>query len=241
MGMLQGLKTIFVMCVSIALWVLPVSARDLTVVELYTSQGCSSCPPADRFLGELAKRDDVLALSFHVDYWDYIGWKDVFASPVNTERQRIYAKRFGLGYVYTPQMVVHGSAQMTGSNRPAVLNGIAQAKTMPMIKVDLVRDANGVTVSLPEQTGAKSATVYSVLFDRQHETNIRRGENGGQKLIYSNVVRKLERLATWNGKAMKVALMVDEASAQDRDACAVIVQSDQTGMILGAAMLDLRN
>ncbi|MBT3360358.1 MAG: DUF1223 domain-containing protein [Rhodospirillales bacterium] len=226
------------MCVLIALSALPATARDLTVVELYTSQGCSSCPPADKFLGELAKRDDVLALSFHVDYWDYIGWKDTFASPANTERQRAYARRFGIGYVYTPQMVVHGTAQMTGSNRPAVLNGIAQAQTMPAIQIKLRRDAGGVSASLPAKKGAEQASVYAVLFDREHSTSIRRGENGGRQITYSNVVRKLERLTSWNGEAMTVALPVGE---QANDACAVIVQSDMSGMILGAATLDLRN
>lgn len=219
----------------------PVAATELTVVELYTSQGCSSCPPADAFLGELAKRPDVLALSFHVDYWDYIGWKDTFASPANTERQREYARRFGLAYVYTPQMVVHGTAQMTGSNRPAVLNGIAQAKTMPTIDVDLSRNAGGVSVSIGAAKSAEQASVYAVLIDREHLSRIGRGENGGKEIKYSNVVRKLERLTSWNGKAMTVALPIDETSTQDRDACAVIVQSDQSGMILGAAMLNLRN
>ncbi len=230
-----------ILCFSGVVAVQPVAATELTVVELYTSQGCSSCPPADAFLGELAKRDDVLALSFHVDYWDYIGWKDTFASPANTERQREYARRFGLAYVYTPQMVVHGTAQMTGSNRPAVLNGIAQAKTMPTINVDLSRNARGISVSIGAAKSAEQASVYAVLIDREHLSRIRRGENGGKEIKYSNVVRKLERLTSWNGKAMTVALPSDEASTQDRDACAVIVQSDQSGMILGAAMLNLRN
>ena len=227
-----------ILCFLGVMAVQPVAARELTVVELYTSQGCSSCPPADAFLNELAKRDDVLALSFHVDYWDYIGWKDTFASPANTERQRAYARRFGIGYVYTPQMVVHGAAQMTGSNRPAVLNGIAQAKTMPAVQIELRRDASGVHATLSPKKDTGPASVYAVLFDREHATNIRRGENGGRQIKYSNVVRKLERLTGWNGKAMTVALPVGE---QANDACAVIVQSDETGMILGAATLALRN
>lgn len=233
--MLRTLKTL---CLLGVMAVQPVAAANLTVVELYTSQGCSSCPPADAFLGELAKRDDVLALSFHVDYWDYIGWKDVFASPANTERQRAYARRFGISYVYTPQMVVHGTAQMTGSDRPAVLNGIAQAQAMPAIQIEMSRDASGVRASLPAYPKAGQASVYAILFDREHSTSIRRGENGGRKIKYSNVVRKLERLTGWSGEATTVTLPVDE---QTGEACAVIVQSDMTGMVLGAATLALRN
>src|SRR5512144_1000431 len=94
---------------------------SLTVVELFTSQGCSSCPPADALIGELAQREDVLALSEHVDYWDYLGWKDPFASPAHTARQRNYAKALGLKYLYTPQVVVQGQVQVSGSEREAVL------------------------------------------------------------------------------------------------------------------------
>jgi hypothetical protein len=237
--MRRTIKSIIAVCALVAAAWTPAQSRDLTVVELFTSQGCSSCPPADAFLGELAKRDDVLALSFHVDYWDYIGWKDTYASPANTERQRQYARRFGLGYVYTPQMVVQGTAQTTGSDRPSVLNSIAQAKTQPHVPVEIRREGDNVSVVLPASDNDPEAAILSVLFDRSNPTDIRRGENSGRKISYSNVVRKMKVIGAWRGDAMTVPLPVSEIDSEGRDACAIIVQSLRTGMILGAAVLDL--
>src|SRR5512144_1822690 len=112
-------------------------------IELFTSQGCSSCPPADAFLGELAKRPDVLALSEHVDYWDYLGWKDPFASSENTQRQRAYSRRLGSGYVYTPQMVVQGTGQIAGTDRHGVLELVARARDLQFVPVDVNRTEDG--------------------------------------------------------------------------------------------------
>src|SRR5512132_845189 len=126
----------------------PLAAQErLTVVELFTSQGCSSCPAADAFLGELAKRPDVLALSEHIDYWDYLGWKDPFASRENTERQRAYARRLGSGYVYTPQMVVQGMGQIAGADREGVLELVARAKDLPLVPVDVKRTGEDAMVA----------------------------------------------------------------------------------------------
>ncbi|MBT3306373.1 MAG: DUF1223 domain-containing protein, partial [Alphaproteobacteria bacterium] len=115
-------------------------AAPLTLVELFTSQGCSSCPPADAFLGELSKRSDVLALSVHVDYWDYIGWKDPFASPKNTERQRRYSKFLGMRYIYTPQLVIQGADHEVGSDRTKILAKIAKAAKLDQVAVGIRRD-----------------------------------------------------------------------------------------------------
>ena len=228
------------LCAAAAFLATPASARDKVVVELFTSQGCSSCPPADAFLGDLAERDDVLALSMHVDYWDYIGWKDPYALSSNTPRQRTYARRFGLGYVYTPQMVVDGHIQATGSNRRAVLAGIDRAKSEPGLEVAIAKNGENASVALPAGT-AEPAAVYALLIDRRHENDVRRGENGGRKLAHSNVVRAMERIATWNGEAMTVELPLAEMDTDGRDLCAVIVQSERDGRILGAAVLDLKS
>ncbi len=237
--MRKTVKIFGFMCAAAAFLATPASAREKVVVELFTSQGCSSCPPADRFLGELAGRDDVLALSMHVDYWDYIGWKDPYALSENTSRQRAYARRFGLGYVYTPQMVVDGHIQATGSNRRAVLAGIERSKSEPGLDFAIARNGTGASVALPAGT-AEPATVYALLIDRRHETDVRRGENGGRKLAHSNVVRAMKRIATWNGEAMTVDLPLAEMGTEGRDLCAVIVQSDRDGRILGAAVTTLR-
>jgi hypothetical protein len=216
-----------------------------TVVELFTSQGCSSCPPADKFLGELAERPDLLALSIHVDYWDYIGWKDPFASPDNTRRQRDYARTMKLRFVYTPQMVIQGASHATGSDRSSVLRRIKEAQAMPRLPVT-VRHADGkiaITVAgagqAPEKgTEKEEAAVWLAAFDRRHETAIRRGENGGRTLAYHNVVRTMQHIGTWNGAPLTLSAALADLGGHP-DGCAVIVQSVATGRILGAAKIAL--
>jgi hypothetical protein len=214
--------------------------RPLTVVELFTSQGCSSCPPADAYLGELAERDDVLALSFHVDYWDYIGWKDPFASPLNTRRQRVYAQVFGKRYVYTPQMVVNGTIEMTGSDRAAALERIAAAAAPDRVSLAMRDDGAGkLTVSVPRTADAEDATVWLVVYDNEHVTAIKRGENRGRTLRNRNVVRGLRPIGTWHGQALELPAMISEASPDGGDGCAVLLQSQRSGRILAAARMTL--
>ena len=210
--------------------------KDLTVVELFTSQGCSSCPPADRFLGELAARDGILALSMHVDYWDYIGWKDKFALKINSERQRDYGRRFQQRYVYTPQMVVQGAFQTVGSDRSEALGMIAKAQTLPQVPISLKRTGKSVAVTLPQATVDGEVRVLSVFFDRRHEIDIKRGENSGNKLVYSNVVRRVDTVALWRGEARVLSLVDD---GQVGEVCAVLLQSVGSGKILGAQTIDL--
>jgi hypothetical protein len=207
------------------------------VVELFTSQGCNTCPPADAYLGELAKRRDVVALSLHVDYWDYIGWKDPFAIAIATKRQRAYSSQFGRGFVYTPQMVVDGAAEAVGSHRDVVARKIDKARAVAdKFPVQIAYKGNDtIIVSLPAAQGAaKEATVWLVLFDGKHTTDIKRGENGGKKLTYYNVVREFRQIGTWTGKAMTIPLKVDD---EGRDGCAVLVQVDGTGRIVGAGKM----
>jgi len=215
------------------------------VVELYTSQGCNSCPPADAYLGELAKRKDIIALSFHVTYWDYLGWKDRFAFKAATKRQRAYSRHFRRGYVYTPQMVIDGQSEVIGSRQFLVDRAIGKAtRQADKITVTFKKTDDGkLHAVLPTRKGsgtAERATIWMVLFDRRHTTDIRRGENGGKKLTYYNVVRKLTPLGTWDGEGKSVALPVQAAGpAGRRDGCVVIVQSNQTGRIIGAAAMPL--
>lgn len=218
------------------------AAEDPVVVELFTSQGCNTCPPADAYLGQLAKRKRIIALSFHVDYWDYLGWKDRFALPASSKRQRMYARRFKRGYVYTPQMVIDGQAEIIGSRTGQVDRAIARAGArQDKITVRLVKGADGkVRALLPagaSSAKAEPATVWMVLIDRSHTTRIKRGENGGKRLTYTHVVRTLRRVGAWRGDKTALVLPVGETVAGRRDACVVIVQSDKTGRILGAAMM----
>jgi len=164
------------------------------VVELFTSQGCSSCPPADALLGELAKRDDVLALAFHVDYWDRLGWKDPFSSPMATARQRAYARFLGLRTVYTPQVVVDGRDEMVGSDRRAVARAIAAARAAQGIDVSLAREAGELVVRVGSVEGAGRTSVQLVAYAPGHVTRVTAGENGGRNLANVNIVRSVETL-----------------------------------------------
>ncbi|MBT7487757.1 MAG: DUF1223 domain-containing protein [Rhodospirillales bacterium] len=214
--------------------------KTLTVVELFTSQGCSSCPPADSYVGELAKRDDVLALSFHVDYWDYIGWKDPFANPQHTVRQRRYSRQMNLSYVYTPQVVIQGSEQAVGSNIADINKKIAKTQRNDSVPVTIKQKSGGdVQISVEAFKDQGSAEIYLIGFDNSHSTDIRRGENSGRKLYNYNVVRGMRRIGTWSGKAVTIPASVLNLAKNKPDNCAVIVQSKRTGKIIGAAKISL--
>ena len=243
--MTKALKS-FLFAAALAVMALPAAAEEhpLTVVELYTSQGCSSCPPADAFLGELAGREGVLALSFHVDYWDYIGWKDPYASPAHTDRQRRYSRRFGRRYVYTPQMVIQGMAEEIGSDRSKVLKRIGEAAKVKRVPVRLGHgaDRDTITISIPPAAtdgDVDDVVVWLVVYDRNHETAVKRGENRGRTMRNFNVVRGLRRVARWRGEALETEASLAEFAEAKGDACAVLLQSRRSGHIVGAARLAL--
>ncbi len=210
------------------------------VVELFTSQGCSSCPPADRYLSELADRDDILALSLHVDYWDYIGWKDPFSSPAYSQRQREYRPQFDLRYVYTPQMVIQGAAQAQGADRPKVEKLIEKLHGRDRIAVGLGPGPRPGTLSVTlPATFSEDVRVLLLTYDRKHLTSIKRGENEGIKLINRNVVRSMEPLQDWSNATPFTAAMPE--SGAGTGGAAVLVQSRDTGRILGAARFDFKD
>ena len=205
------------------------------VVELFTSQGCSSCPPADSFLGKLAERHDILPLAFHVNYWDYIGWKDPFASEASTERQYSYGHALGLNMVYTPQMVIGGTHDAVGSDEGSVRQAIETDAGRAKLKLTVVRDAAGAyKVEIPAGTTAAPATVWLALFDHAHKTPVQRGENSGTTLTEYNIVREWRKIGDWNGQATEIALKLTPES-DEYDACAVLVQEGGFGAIRGAA------
>jgi hypothetical protein len=216
------------------------TAASPVVVELFTSQGCSSCPPADELLAELAGRPGVVALSLHVDYWDYIGWKDPYASPQHTARQQRYTESLNLRYVYTPQIVVDGRVNVVGSRRAEVLEAIeTAAKRDRPIDITFVT-SNGGTVIIPEgHAPDEGATVWLAVYDREHVTEVKRGENAGRSLRNANVVRSFERLGTWSGARLEIPLDLSGARARGRDGCAVIVQRGRAGPVLAAAAMSL--
>jgi hypothetical protein len=181
---------------------LPVAAAmpRPVVVELFTSEGCSSCPPADAYLSELSQqRSDILPLAFHVTYWNSLGWKDPFSLDVATQRQAEYGRRFGDGS-YTPEMVVDGTTAFVGSDRSSGETAIQKAKGADSTSAPLsaVRKGNAITVSVG--AGSGSAQVILVGYDAQHTTAVGRGENGGRTLKESNIVRSFEPIGQWTGK-----------------------------------------
>jgi len=205
------------------------------VVELFTSQGCSSCPPADAFLGELAQRGDVLALAYHVDYWDGIGWKDLFALPQATARQEGYKRRLGLRSLYTPQMVIDGHLDLVGSDRPQALRllGPRRAEAMPTLAL---RDGL-LRIDLPGAARIPMEVVW-IAYLQQAETAVARGENAGRRLKEFNIVRGSQVLGRWDGEARQLTVPLAQLPA-DADAVAVLVQQLGQGGVLGAAALNL--
>lgn len=210
----------------------PTPGARPVVLELFTSEGCSSCPPADALLGELARtRPDVLALAFHVTYWDRLGWPDPFALEAATARQRDYAAQMRSDSIYTPQMVVDGVHDVVGSDRDGVLAAVrrSQPAAAAPVALSLRRDADTVTVDIAAAPGA--GTLLLAGFDPRHTTVVRRGENAGRTLAESNIVRGLVRAGAWRGGA---ATLTAHRPAGER--VAALLQADD-GRILGAAVL----
>jgi hypothetical protein len=204
------------------------------VVELYTSQGCSSCPPADRILGELAEDQGVVALSFHVDYWNYIGWQDPFSDAAYTARQNDYRATLGNRFIYTPQMVIDGRFDVVGSRGQEVRSRIEEAKGDAKVSLRLTRDRLVIPAGEAPSGGAD---IWLIFFDGRHETQVGAGENSGRKLVNSNVVRRMMKIGRWDGRALDLPLDAEAAAAAGRDGCAVLLQGANMGPIVGAAML----
>jgi hypothetical protein len=207
------------------------------VVELFTSQGCSSCPPADARLTELAKRPEVVALAYHVDYWDYIGWPDTFGSSANSDHQRAYSQAWGSSRIFTPQMVVNGSEGVVGSRKQEV--DIALQNAQLELPVVLQTRGDMLKIVIGPKQGLSEAVVWLVTFIDSAEVAIERGENEGKKIAYTQIVTGRQVLGMWEpatGTTLKLPLaeiLVDPANG-----AAIIVQEDRNGMpgrILGAA------
>jgi hypothetical protein len=234
----------------------PLAARaePRAVIELFTSQGCSSCPTADKLLGELAHDPSLLTMSLSVDLWDYLGWKDTLALHGHTVRQRAYADARGDRQVYTPQIVVNGVVQVLGSDKAAIEKAIAQTRSTAVQLPVTIAVADGkVTVNVPSAegqppSGQQNAEVWLCPITGNAPVVIGRGENSGKTLTYTNVVRRWLKLGDWNGKAASFSVAVadlpkGEYSLQDIDRLTVLVQSGvaaKPGLMLGAATTTLR-
>lgn len=208
----------------------PAWAERLTVVELFTSQGCSSCPPADALLTELATDPALLPLDFHVTYWDRLGWKDPYSLPAATARQQHYAGNLRLDSIYTPQMVVGGRREMVGHDRAAVQAALIAARRDEAVPLRLWAEAGALHIEAG--LGPGLATLVLIGFDPQHTTPIHAGENGGRTLPEVNVVRAVAPAGAWLGAPLTVI-----APRPGGERVAALLQASD-GRILGAAVLD---
>ena len=207
------------------------------VVELFTSQGCSSCPPAEKYVGELARRPEVIALTFHVDYWDGLGWRDRFSSSEATQRQRDYAQALGSRSVYTPQAVVDGRRDFAGSNRSAIESALKEPRSGVPVTIS-IHDGS-VVVGIGATKDSMASDILLVAYLRSATSSIGRGENAGRTIQESNIVRGFRRIGRWQGKEQTLQTSLDSISRDATDV-AVLVQQVPQGSIIGAARIAVR-
>ena len=223
----------------------PTERQPKAVIELFTSQGCSSCPPADALFVELAKQPDLIALTLPVTYWDYLGWKDTLGQDSFAKRQKFYAKARGDGQVYTPQAVINGASHVVGSDKLEIERAAKQAPGTGFVaKVSLKEEAGALQIGLTLLNGPveRTAGVWVVPTTRMVTVPIVRGENQGKTVSYANVVRGMTRIGEWDGKQAVLTVPLTATQAPEADGYVVLVQAElpskyglMPGAILGAA------
>ena len=223
------------------------AAEPRAVIELFTSQGCSSCPAADRLTGELAKDPSLVVMSLAVDYWDYLGWKDTLAIPGHTKRQRAYSKARGDREVYTPQVIVSGVEHTLGSDKAAIDAAIERTRKKDStlsLPVGLTVAGDNIAVSIPAgKVAGATGEIWLCPVTRNVSVEIGKGENNGNTLTYHNVVRRWIKLGDWNGTAQTFNVPVRDVTEVGGDAVAVVLQSgskEAPGNMLGASMAALK-
>jgi hypothetical protein len=227
--------------------IIPAHAEPRAVVELFTSQGCSSCPPADKIIGELAQDPSVIALSMPIDYWDYLGWKDTLADSRFSARQKAYSQMRGDRDVYTPQVVVNGSVHVIGSDRSKIDGAIGDTKKadgVMSVPVTMTLAGKQITVSVAAsgKSPAAQGEIWICSVSKAVPIMIGRGENRGRELTYYNVVRTLLKVGDWNGTSGSWTVPLENISREGVDAAVVFVQDgsrDKPGPMLGAAYTTL--
>jgi hypothetical protein len=226
----------------------PAHAEPRAVVELFTSQGCSSCPPADKVIGELAKDPSVIALSMPIDYWDYLGWKDTLADARFSARQKAYSQMRGDREVYTPQVVVNGSAHVVGSDRAGIEGAIGDTKKtdgVMSVPVSMTLAGKQIHVSVAASSKGPAAMhgeVWICSVSKAVPIAIGRGENSGREVTYHNVVRNVLKVGDWNGSSGSWTVPLENISREGVDAAVVFVQDgnrEKPGPMLGAAITSL--
>lgn len=213
------------------------------VIELFTSQGCGDCPEADALLKSLAQKDDIIALTLPVDYWDYLGWKDTLASPRNAERQRAYAERLGSGTVFTPQAVVNGSMEVLGSDEAEIDRAVRATEAVlssSRIPVKFWHFGSTIIIEaggLPIGSEAREATIWLAVVQRSVNVSIKSGENAGKSLTYYNVVREFTPVGVWHGRPATIRLARAAIMRPESEDLVVLIQEESNGRIIGAARM----
>ena len=233
-------------CAIIAI-IRPAHADPRAVVELFTSQGCSSCPPADQIIGELARDPDVIALSMPIDYWDYLGWKDTLADARFSARQKAYSHMRGDRDVYTPQVIVNGSANVIGSDRAGIDGAIQDTrKASGVMSVPVTMTLSGkqitVAVAASKTPASGRGEVWICSVSKAVPISIGRGENRGREVTYYNVVRNILKVGDWNGSSASWTVPLENISREGVDAAVVYIQDgnrEKPGAMLGAAYTSL--
>lgn len=212
------------------------------VVELFTSQGCSSCPPADDMLKDLIRQGDVVALSYHVDYWNYLGWTDTLSSKENTDRQYGYAQSLGRSGVYTPQAVINGRDHIKGTELGTINGKISSlAASNRGLTVPVEARMHGKEIEIEIGAGEGEAEVVVAYFTKRQQVEVEKGENAGKKMEYWHSVYDVQSIGIWDGKPLKLTIPGKLMGKFKKDGCAVLLQTSgpggEPGAIIGAAVL----
>jgi hypothetical protein len=208
------------------------------VIELFTSQGCSSCPPADEFLKELRGIEGIIAISFHVDYWDHLGWRDTLSDRAYSERQYDYASRRGDSNIYTPQAIVNGKSYHVGSNKAAIKAAIRGAQTQPdamWVPMAIENSGTEIAITVDAHESAPESTIWLIAIAPLISVKIERGENADRDIAYYNVVRKIVPAGKWAGAALKRVFPISAVSTIDTKAFLALLQVGSVGSVIGSA------
>lgn len=224
-------------------------SKNFVLVELFTSEGCSSCPPADKNLSFIEKEQpymqaEVVTLAFHVDYWDYIGWKDVFASPLFTKRQEIYSQKLKLDSTYTPQMIVDGKTQFVGSDAGKAANAIVNAAKDEKAKVEILLENNKFRIRISDIPKHENATVYLAISENNLASSVKKGENSGKKLEHSSVVRELKAIGNiapeQSSFENEAVVEINKDWKKEDVKLVVFVQENESRKIIGVSRINAK-
>lgn len=223
-------------------------SKQAVLVELFTSEGCASCPPADKVLAFLereqpAPQAEIITLAFHVDYWDYLGWKDAFSSPLYSQRQQLYGQRFKINSIYTPQMIVDGQTEFVGSNSGKAVGAVVESAKAKKAKIEMVLNENLLKIDISEISKTENATVFVAIAEDNLASNVKRGENSGLVLEHASVVRELKTIGSVNSSnstfSSETKLEFQPDWKKENLKIVVFVQENESRKVLGAKKISL--